>query len=99
MLELGMTHTQVVLSFYLLCVVLAVLDLAMLKLYKLMAFVIVVVGVGALFVTLEVQASRHPSRRLVPHEHLAAEATPTADITTAMGDDGTAEKSEQSRRV
>lgn len=58
MLELGMTHTQVVSAFYLLCGVLSVLDLALLKMEKLIAFVAVTTLVGVAFVLLETTASR-----------------------------------------
>jgi UDP-GlcNAc:undecaprenyl-phosphate GlcNAc-1-phosphate transferase len=57
MLELGMTHTQVVGAFYLLCVVLCVFDLTLLKLEKLIAFVAVMALVGLAFVLLETTAS------------------------------------------
>jgi UDP-N-acetylmuramyl pentapeptide phosphotransferase/UDP-N-acetylglucosamine-1-phosphate transferase len=67
MLEVGMSHTQVVLSFYLLCIVLAVLDLSLLKLDKLIAFVAVAILLGAAFILLETTADRRrsesPSRR------------------------------------
>jgi UDP-GlcNAc:undecaprenyl-phosphate/decaprenyl-phosphate GlcNAc-1-phosphate transferase len=58
MLELGLTHTQVVSAFYLLCGVLSVLDLALFKMEKLIAFVAVTTLVGVAFVLLETTASR-----------------------------------------
>ena len=58
MLELGMSHTSVVLLLYAVCFALAILDLTLFKLGKLIAFVLLVVTIGAVFVALEIRAGR-----------------------------------------
>jgi len=57
MLELGMSHTTTVLSLYLLCIGLGALDLALVKIQKLVAFVVLAVLLGAAFVLMEYRAS------------------------------------------
>jgi UDP-GlcNAc:undecaprenyl-phosphate/decaprenyl-phosphate GlcNAc-1-phosphate transferase len=58
MLDLGMSHTQTVLMLYALCIVLGGLDLWLLKLQKLLAFVALAVVAGSLYVVLEIRANR-----------------------------------------
>lgn len=58
MLELGMSHTSTVLLLYFLCFALAVLDLTLHKFQKLVAFVLLAAVTGAMFILLEVRASR-----------------------------------------
>ncbi|HEX6507504.1 MAG TPA: MraY family glycosyltransferase [Chloroflexota bacterium] len=58
MLQLGMSHTQTVLLLYLVCVALGGLDLWLIKLQKLVAFVVLVVVAGGVYVLLEIRATR-----------------------------------------
>lgn len=58
MLELGMTHTTTVLLFYGICVALGVIDLLLVKQWKLLAFAVLAILTGAVFIYLEVKASR-----------------------------------------
>jgi UDP-GlcNAc:undecaprenyl-phosphate GlcNAc-1-phosphate transferase len=58
MLDLGLGHTQTVLMLYGLCIALGGLDLWLLKLQKLLAFVALAVVAGSLYVVLEVRANR-----------------------------------------
>lgn len=69
MLELGMRHTRVVLVLYVLCIALAGLDLALIKLAKLVAFVILAVAALAAFVVLDSRAARRRSvKQPIPSE-------------------------------
>jgi UDP-GlcNAc:undecaprenyl-phosphate GlcNAc-1-phosphate transferase len=62
MLELGLSHTQTVFLLYALCLALAGLDLWLVKLYKLIAFVVLAALTAGAFVLLELRAeSRVPS--------------------------------------
>jgi UDP-GlcNAc:undecaprenyl-phosphate/decaprenyl-phosphate GlcNAc-1-phosphate transferase len=58
MLDLGLSHTQTVLMLYGLCIALGGLDLWLLKLQKLLAFVALAIAAGSLYVVLEIRASR-----------------------------------------
>jgi UDP-N-acetylmuramyl pentapeptide phosphotransferase/UDP-N-acetylglucosamine-1-phosphate transferase len=62
MLEMGMSHTQTVLTLYSLCLILAALDLWLIKLYKLIAFALLAALTITIFVFLEVRATHEPSR-------------------------------------
>lgn len=66
MLELGMSHTAVVLVFYFLCFTLGVLDLVLLKVDKIIAFAIFAVVMGASFVLIEVWAVRRAPKNASP---------------------------------
>lgn len=57
MLQLGMNHTTIVLTLYVLCIALAGLDLLLIKMVKLIAFVLLALAIGATFVLLELRAS------------------------------------------
>lgn len=58
MLDLGLSHTQTVLMLYALCIALGALDLWLLKLQKLLAFVALALVAGSIYVALEVRANR-----------------------------------------
>jgi UDP-GlcNAc:undecaprenyl-phosphate GlcNAc-1-phosphate transferase len=58
MLELGMSHTSVVLLFYFLCLALGVLDLVLLKVFKLIAFLALAILLSGTFVLVEARATR-----------------------------------------
>jgi UDP-GlcNAc:undecaprenyl-phosphate/decaprenyl-phosphate GlcNAc-1-phosphate transferase len=58
MLELGLSHTSTVLVLYVFCLALAVLDLSLFKLGRLIAFVLLATFIGAGFVLLEIRSSR-----------------------------------------
>ncbi len=63
MLELGMSHTSTVVSLYAVCILLAVADLTLLKLEKLIAFAVVTILTVCAFVVLE-KAGNKRQRRL-----------------------------------
>jgi UDP-GlcNAc:undecaprenyl-phosphate GlcNAc-1-phosphate transferase len=58
MLVLGLSHTQTVLILYALCIALGLLDLWLLKLQKLLAFLALALVAGSLYVVLEIRANR-----------------------------------------
>ena len=58
MRELGLGYTTIVLLLYFLCLALAVLDLELTKLAKLIAFLLLALVTGASFVALELRATR-----------------------------------------
>jgi UDP-N-acetylmuramyl pentapeptide phosphotransferase/UDP-N-acetylglucosamine-1-phosphate transferase len=58
MLHLGVRYTHVVLLFYLICAVLGTIDLLLYRFQKLLAFVLLVLLVSAVFVLLETRAQR-----------------------------------------
>jgi len=58
MLQLDMRYITVVLMMYFLCFSLAALDLLLVKLAKLIAFIVLAIAIGAAFVLLELRASR-----------------------------------------
>ncbi len=58
MVDLGLSHTQTVLMLYALCIALGVVDLWLLKLQKLLAFVALAIVAGSLYVVLEIRANR-----------------------------------------
>jgi UDP-GlcNAc:undecaprenyl-phosphate GlcNAc-1-phosphate transferase len=63
MLQLGMGYTRIVLTLYFLCVALAVLDLALNKVQKLVAFVLLAAIASGAFVLLELRTSGRPVRK------------------------------------
>ncbi len=58
MLDLGLSHTQTVLMLYGLCIALGGLDLWLLKLQKLLAFLALGIIAGSIYVVLEIRANR-----------------------------------------
>jgi UDP-N-acetylmuramyl pentapeptide phosphotransferase/UDP-N-acetylglucosamine-1-phosphate transferase len=58
MMELGLSHTSTVLLLYFLCLALATLDLTLHKAQKLVAFLLLAAAMGAVFILLEIRASR-----------------------------------------
>jgi UDP-GlcNAc:undecaprenyl-phosphate GlcNAc-1-phosphate transferase len=58
MIALGLSHTSTVLLLYFLCFALATLDLTLHKFQKLVAFLLLAAATGAIFVLLEIRASR-----------------------------------------
>lgn len=60
MLELGLGHTTTVLVLYSLCLSIGVLDLLLVKMAKLVAFIVIALAASAAFVLME----RHASRRV-----------------------------------
>jgi UDP-GlcNAc:undecaprenyl-phosphate GlcNAc-1-phosphate transferase len=63
LMELGVSSTQTVLLFYLLCVALAVLDLSLLKIQKIVAFILLAACTIAAFAVIEVRATMRESQR------------------------------------
>jgi UDP-GlcNAc:undecaprenyl-phosphate GlcNAc-1-phosphate transferase len=63
MLELGLSHTTTVLLLFFLCFAFAALDLFLLRLAKLVAFLLLALATGSTFVILEVRASRRVDAR------------------------------------
>lgn len=64
MLDLGLSHTQTVLLLYGLCIALGMVDLWLLKLQKLLAFLVLAIVAGSLYVALEIRATRRGARRV-----------------------------------
>lgn len=62
MLELGMGHAQVVVALYVLCLALAGLDLLVLKIAKLVAFVVLAAAALGAFVILDSRAARRSTK-------------------------------------
>ncbi|GAC1511468.1 MAG: hypothetical protein NVS2B16_12930 [Chloroflexota bacterium] len=63
MVELGLSHTSTVLLFYGICIALGVTDLLLVKQWKLLAFVLLAAVTAALFIYLEVKATRAATAR------------------------------------
>jgi UDP-GlcNAc:undecaprenyl-phosphate GlcNAc-1-phosphate transferase len=68
MLDLGMSHTQTVLLLYALCIALGGLDLWLLKLQKLLAFLGLAAVAGFMYVVLELRATRATDGALAGRE-------------------------------
>jgi UDP-GlcNAc:undecaprenyl-phosphate GlcNAc-1-phosphate transferase len=64
MLDLGMGHRQTVVALYVLCILLGGLDLWLVKMQKLVAFLVVALIAGGMYVALEIRAGRTASRRI-----------------------------------
>ncbi|MBV9280380.1 MAG: undecaprenyl/decaprenyl-phosphate alpha-N-acetylglucosaminyl 1-phosphate transferase [Chloroflexi bacterium] len=67
MRDLGLKDTHIVLLLYSLCLALALLDLFLVKLAKLVAFVVLALITGVVFVLLEVRASRARGKSTSSH--------------------------------
>lgn len=67
MLELGMSHTSVVVLLYFLVIALGALDLVLRKFDKLVAFIVLAICLGSAFILLEVRATRRATAPSLDH--------------------------------
>lgn len=73
MLELGLGHSATVLVLYSLCLSIGILDLLLVSMAKLVAFIVLALAASAGFIALERRANRRPSPEQIKPEAEAAE--------------------------